>query len=103
MCRAFISALSIVFRLVSNPAGVVMDDRPFLDAYSKWMPLQHKLKDPCLLGVPEFSPGAFGDCPACAKVPAFDDEGISATSSIATAMMDAADAFINAAPTQVCS
>ena len=82
--------------------GIVMNDRPFLEAYSKWMPLQHKLEDAGMLGVPNFSPGSFGDCPACAKVPSFHDEGISATCAAADAAMNAADAFLAAAQAQVC-
>ena len=97
-----VALLCIVVKHVSMLAGVVMDDRAFLDAYSKWMPLQHKLEDPTLLGVPEFSPGSFGDCPACAKVPTYDDKGISATCAAASAVMDAATTFLNAAPLHVC-
>ena len=74
--------------------GTELDDRTFLEAYSKWMPLQHQLEDPDALGTCCYSPGAFGDCPGCAKVPEFLDKGMKGTQVAAQELMEKADAHI---------
>ena len=79
-----------------------MDDRAFLEAYHKWMPMQSKLENPEFLGAENFSPGTFGDCPACAKVPAFEDKGISATKQAGLDLLAQADGFLRATQAQVC-
>ena len=82
-------------------AGVSLDDRTFLEAYNKWMPMQNKLEDPAQLGALNFLPGTFGDCPACAHVPVFDDKGMSATRVAAGHVLMQADAFIKRSMPQV--
>ena len=82
-------------------AGIVLDDRAFLEAYHKWMPLQTKLEDPELLGALNFSPGKFGDCPACAKIPTFDDQGIAATRRKGLDVLAEADGFLHATQAEV--
>ena len=58
--------------------GIVLNDPELMEAYRyhKWVPLQHKPEDLGYLGAMKHSSGTFGDCPAFAKVPAFDDKGI---------------------------
>ena len=65
------------------------------------MPMQSTLEDPEVLGAQNFSPGTFGDCPACAKVPAFEDKGITATRQAALNLLDQADDFLHASQAQV--
>ena len=106
VCSAQASSLNLLQRLTEDLqhallVGVVLDDRTFLEAYHKWMPLQHKLENPEFLGVQNFSPGTFGDCPACAKVPAFDDKGIIATRQAGLNALAQADGFLCASQSQV--
>ena len=106
VCNAQASSLNLLQRLTEDLqhallVGVVLDDRTFLEAYHKWMPLQHKLEDPEFLGAQNFSPGTFGYCPACAKVPAFDDKGITATRQAGLNALAQADGFLRASQAQV--
>ena len=47
-----------------------------LEAYRHWHAVQ--IKSPDRVGTVEYSPGRFGDCGACAKVPDFADPGMTA-------------------------
>ena len=46
------------------------------EAFRQWNPVQ--IRSPDSVGTTDFSPGRFGDCGACAKVPDFTDLGIAA-------------------------
>ncbi|BDA51460.1 hypothetical protein COCOBI_19-0150 [Coccomyxa sp. Obi] len=58
-------------------SGATLDDSTLLETYRHWNAVQ--IRTPDAVGTQDYSPGRFGDCGACAKVPSFNDQGILAT------------------------
>lgn len=83
-------------RRTESTSGVrISQELPWMTEHCwQWNAVQ--IRTPDAVGTQHFSPGRFGDCGACAKVPCFTDQGILATVKRAAEVLEKAERELSA-------